>query len=76
MWVVSRKQVIEMGVMGGRRVCVCVVAQSRHLLDRLVGLGAGAGEAAKRLSRAAGLEYKWERERRAISGYNIYQFLT
>ena len=31
------------------------------------GAGGGAGEPAKRRSRAAGLEYKWERERRAAA---------
>ena len=44
---------------------MCVVAQSRHVLDRLEGLGAGAGEAAKRRGRAAGMEHMWEKERRA-----------
>ena len=46
---------------------MCVVAQARHLLDRLEGLGAGAGEAAKRRSRAAWLEFQWEKERQAAA---------
>ena len=44
---------------------VCVQAQSRLLLDRLEGLGGGAGEAAKRRSWAGYIDREVEREHQA-----------
>ena len=44
---------------------VCAKAQSRLLLDRLEGLGGGAGEAALRRSRALYIDRELEREHQA-----------
>ena len=57
---------------------VCVQSQARLLLDRLEGLGGGAGEAARRRSGARQTERIWERERRALAvarrqGRSVYR---
>ena len=44
---------------------ICVQAQARLVLDRLAGLGGGAGEAAGRRRRTAWLEHQWYKERQA-----------
>ena len=44
---------------------ICVQSQSRLILDRLEGLGAGSREAARRRGRTSWLEKKWEKERQA-----------
>ena len=44
---------------------VCVQAQARLVLDRLAGLGGGAGEAARRRKHTSWLEHKWYKERQA-----------
>ena len=57
---------------------VCVQSQAKIILDRLEGLGGGAGEAAKRRAGARQTERIWERERRALAvarrqGRRIYR---
>ena len=44
---------------------ICVQAQARLLLDRLAGLGGGAGEAARRRKQTVWLEHTWYKERQA-----------
>ena len=45
---------------------MCVFqAQARLVLDRLAGLGGGAGEAARRRKHTGWLEQKWYKERQA-----------
>ena len=44
---------------------VAVRGQARLLLDRLEGLGGGAGQAAKRRAGVRHTAWRWEKERRA-----------